>query len=337
MSPGALPPLTPVNPRPVPPAGVRARFMELLGLEAVPEEVDFTAGADDRVEGGLHVRSFTFANLLGEAVPAVLCTPAGDRAPLPGVVCMPGTSACAEELAAESFGPDPDHGRLVGWSRELARRGFATVAITLMGCTARRLGPAGWTTRTKLLAPYGLSPVGLMADEGLRAARLLQAAGGVDPERIGTTGFSLGGQMAWVGMACAPWLRSAASLCGSAGSMAAAVAEGDADRHGTHFYVPHLLRYFDHGRIVADCIAPRPLLVLAPTGDVDMPPAGVDALVREAAPAYEAAGESAAFRVLRPADGHVFRPAFFESAAGWFVESLARPWADVPRRGDRMP
>jgi dienelactone hydrolase len=317
--------LTPANLRCVPTGQVRPRLLELLGLEALPTDVEYQPAGLDGIRGDIRVRSFTFENLLGEPVAAVVCSPRGARESLPGVVCMPGTSASAEELAEERFGSDPQRrGRLVGWSAELARRGFVTVSITLMGCTNRRDSESDWTARTKLLAPYGISPVGVMADEGLRAARLLQSLDGVDAERLGTTGFSLGGQMAWVGMALAPWLSSAASLCGSAGSMATAIACGDRERHGTHFYVPHLLRYFDHGRIVSECIAPRPLLILAPTRDEDMPRAGVEALMGEAGPAYAAADAANAFRVIQPDSSHVFRPEYFEEAAAWFVATLGR-------------
>ena len=315
--------LAPANPQRVDACKVRDRFMELLGLEAVPDEVDYAPAGVDAVHQKIRVQSFRYTNLLGETVPAVLCAPVDVPGPIPGVVCLPGTSASAEELAETDFGPDPQRGgRLVGWSQELARRGFATLSVTLMGCTARRTGEAAWTIRTKLLAPYGLSPVGLMADEGLRAARILQTVAGVDPQRLGITGFSLGGQMAWVGMACAPWIRAGASLCGSAGSMAHAIADGDPERHGTHFYLPHLLRSFDHSRIFAECIAPRPVLVLAPTQDEDMPRSGVDELAAALAPVYAAAGVPQAFRVLQPDSRHLFRPEFFEAAAGWLTQAL---------------
>ena len=312
--------LEPLHPRPVSDGQVRPLLMELLGLPALPE-APVVEGRAPRAEDGLKVSEFSFENLLGEAVPGRLCLPqsASPADPLPGVVCLPGTSASAEELAEADFGTDPARGgRLIGWSRELARRGFATAAVTLAGCTARRTGPDDWGVLTKRLAPLGRSPVGVMVDEALRASRVLAAAPGVDPARIGITGFSLGGQAAWLGLAVDPRLRAAASLCGSLGSMAHVIRHGDHQRHGPHFYVPHLLRYFDHARIVAGCIAPRPLMVLAPLRDEDMPASGVDELLPPAREAYAAAGAGDRLSVLRPDDRHHFRPRYFEAMAGWF-------------------
>lgn len=317
--------LEPLHPRSVADGQVRPMLMELLGIPALPESPE-VEGRTPRAEDGLRVGEFSFENLLGDPVPGCLCLPraASPADRRPGVVCLPGTSASAEELAEAAFGTDPARGgRLIGWSRELARRGFVTAAVTLAGCTARQTGTGDWGVLTKRLAPLGRSPVGVMVDEALRAARVLAAAPGVDPARIGITGFSLGGQAAWLGLAVDPRLRAAASLCGGLGSMAHVIRHGDHQRHGPHFYVPHLLRYFDHARIVASCIAPRPLMVLAPLRDEDMPASGVEELLPTARAAYAAAGADDRLTVLRPDDRHHFRPRYFEAMAGWFGAVLA--------------
>jgi dienelactone hydrolase len=316
--------LPPVHPVDVPDEGVRDTLMELLGLTGLPERAEVES-SEPHDEYGLRVVPFTFDNLLGETVSGRLCLPAAatPEQPVPGVVCLPGTSASAEELAEASFGPDPARGgRLIGWSRELARRGFATAAITLCGCTARQRRPEDWGLLTKRLAPLGRSPVGVMVDEGLRAARLLAQTPGVDEQRLGTTGFSLGGQAAWYGLALDERLHAAAPLCGSLGSMAHVIRHGDHERHGPHFYVPHLLRHFDHDRITTACIAPRPLMVLAPLHDEDMPASGVDAWLPPVRAAYDEAGASQQLRVERPDDRHVFRPEYFEQMAVWMGEVM---------------
>ena len=147
--------LQPLHPRSVSDGQVRPMLMELLGIPALPEEPEVEVRTPS-AEDGLRVSEFSFENLLGDPVPGRLCLPqaASPADPLPGVVCLPGTSASAGELAEAAFGTDPARGgRLIGWSRELARRGFATAAVTLAGCTARQTGTGDWGVLTRRLAP----------------------------------------------------------------------------------------------------------------------------------------------------------------------------------------
>ena len=51
-------------------------------------------------------------------------------------------------------------------------------------------------------------------EEALSAARVLKALEEVDPSRVGLTGFSLGGNAAWYGMACDLRIRTAVAMCG---------------------------------------------------------------------------------------------------------------------------
>lgn len=173
------------------------------------------------------------------------------------------------------------------------------------------------------MEPFGRTAIGLRVREALQAARALAAVDGVGADRIGLTGFSLGGQAAWQAQAVAPWIRAAAPLAGGLGSMAAFIREGDLDRHSGPWYIPHLLRHFDHGRIVRFCICPRPLMVLAPTEDEDMPASGVDAMEREVRPAYASAGCAHRFEVHRPQLNHLFLPEHLDSVAAFFGRWLS--------------
>ena len=104
--------------------------------------------------------------------------------------------------------------------------------------------------------------------------------------------------------------------------MAAVIREGDLDRHSSPWYIPHLLRYFDQGRIVRVCICPRPLMVLAPTEDEDMPAEGVAPLVAELQPAYRAAGAAEKLEVRRPQRNHLYLVEYFEWVAAFFARVL---------------
>ena len=165
--------LTPAHPVEIPDHAVRAKWMELLGLEEVPAGVDFTVDSEQETAEGIRASRLRFTNVLGETVPGILCTPATeDEGPRPAVVCMPGTSGTAERVADERFHrPSPDKGPLVGWGRELARRGFVTLSITLKGTGERRLSEAHWECEAKLLAAYGRTQMGIAVNEALRAAQ----------------------------------------------------------------------------------------------------------------------------------------------------------------------
>jgi hypothetical protein len=102
--------------------------------------------------------------------------------------------------------------------------------------------------------------------------------------------MSLGGLATWYSMACDPWKRGGAPICGVGGSMARNIHEGLPDRSSSAIFVPHMLRYFDHHEIVASCIAPRPFMTVVPPMDEDMPKPGADQLIRDMADVYESMG-----------------------------------------------
>lgn len=318
--------MTAVHPVTVPDQAVPATFRELLGLSDAPEpgSVPVETGPARTGGDGVRVTSLRFRNELDEVAPCILMRPEAAVGELAGIVCMPGTSGTAEQISGERlYRPLRHRGPLHGWARELARRGFAVLAVTIRGTEARQPNPLERERECKAMEPFGRTAAGLRVREALQAARALAAVDGVGAERIGLTGFSLGGQAAWQAQAAAPWIRAAAPLAGGLGSMAAFIREGDLDRHSGPWYIPHLLRHFDHGRLVRVCICPRPLMVLAPTEDEDMPACGVDALEREVRPAYAAAGFAHRFEVHRPHLNHLFLPEHLDSVAAFFGRWLS--------------
>ena len=315
-----------VHPVPVADEEVRARFSELLGLLDVPGpgSVPAELGKSETGADGVTVTPLRFRNELDEVVPCILMRSDGADDELGGIVCMPGTSGTAELISEERLHRPLRHrGPLHGWARELARRGFATLAVTLRGTTARQPNPLERERESKAMEPFGRTAVGLRVREALQAARALAAVDGVSAERIGLTGFSLGGQAAWMAQAAAPWIQASAPLAGGLGSMAAVIREGDLDRHSSPWYIPHLLRHFDQGRIVRVCICPRPLMVLAPTEDEDMPASGVDEMEREVRPAYASACCPHRFEVHRPHLNHLFLPEHLDSVSAFFGRWLS--------------
>ncbi len=233
---------------------------------------------------------------------------------------MHGTGGTTANVLAPKLEIDPESGQLRGWGRELAQRGYATISISLKGSVVRRGTEEEWEEEAKLLEAYGRPHAGIVAEEALLAARALAALPEVDGSRIGLTGMSLGGMATWTAMACDPTIRAGAAVCGVLGSLSRLIHEGNIQRHSSLVFVPHLLRYFDHGDIVAGCIAPRPFMAVAPLDDVDMPRTAVDDFVRTVTPAYARAEER--FLVHRPAGGHVFTVEAFEQVVDWFDRFL---------------
>ena len=299
---------------------IRPKLRELLGLDPIPNEVPLLTTKSEASRDGLELTVLAYRNLLGETVPGVLAVPAdADTGSLGGVVCLSGTGGSVGTLTDARFGnQQPGKGRLMGWGRELARRGFATLSITLRGTTSRHISPMRWEQHSRFLAPYGRTMMGVMVDEALRAARILAAHNAVNPSRIGMTGMSLGGSVTWYGMASDPAIRVGVPVAGSVGSLATAIHEGDVDRHSSYFYIPHMLRYFDHPQVVSACICPRPFMVIAPTRDEDMPTSGVEQMMSIVKPAYDAAGHPERFKVYQPESNHVYTEQYFEWVVEWF-------------------
>ena len=314
--------IRPAFPQPTTGDRVRPKLIELLGLDQLPGEPDFIS-SEAKEEDGVRVTRFTFVNSLAETVPGVLMMPmdASGQA-LAGVVCLPETGDDVEGVANRRFYQGkPPTTSLVGWGRELARRGFATLSISLKGCVNRRVTIERWEQEAKLLAPYGRPQMGVLVEEALTAARILASTEGVDPGRIGLTGFSLGGIATTYAMACADWIRAGVVECGGLGSI---MHQGNVQFHSSYYFIPHMLRYFDQPEIVASCIAPRPLMIVAPTSD-SMPPSAVDDLARVVAPTYESLERPEQFKVYRPPGEHLFLPQHFEWMVDWFKRFLAAP------------
>jgi dienelactone hydrolase len=298
---------------------IRPKLRELLGLDPVPNQVPLETSEPETSRDGLELTVLGYRNSLGDTVPGVLAVPAGaDTGTLAGVVCMSGTGGGVEMLTDPQFGNrQPGTGRLMGWGRELARRGFATLSITLRGTTSRHISSVHWEKHIRFLAPYGRTMMGVMVDEALRAARILAAHEAVNPSRIGMTGMSLGGNVTWYGMASDPTIRVGVPVAGSVGSLATAIHEGDVNRHSSYFYIPHMLRYFDHPQVVGACICPRPFMVIAPTRDEDMPTSGVEKMMSIVKPVYDAAGHPERFKVYQPESNHVYTEEYFERVVEW--------------------
>jgi hypothetical protein len=105
----------------------------------------------------------------------------------------------------------------------------------------------------------GTTLFGQMLAELSGSIMLLKTIDGIDPDRIGAMGISMGGTLAfWLG-ALEPQIKAVAQLCCFA-DLATLVDDGAHDLHGLYMTVPGLLPRISTGRI-AGLVAPRPQLI----------------------------------------------------------------------------
>ncbi len=131
-------------------------------------------------EDNLCFTKVKYMNCMGETIVAIIASPLEIKAKLlAGIVAMPGTSSSAEEVMNRKlYRPKPETGPLLGWGRELAKKGYVVISFSPKGTTQRRITSENWEKETKLLAPYGISPIGILVDEVIRTALVLTSING---------------------------------------------------------------------------------------------------------------------------------------------------------------
>ena len=127
-------------------------------------------------------------------------------------------------MITKQFGPgewtrpgrDQPHTRMLGWARELARRGFLTLAMTQRGLDRR--GPP-INTQANILLTRDRTAMGAVLYEIRQAITYLAGRPDVDPKRIGTTGMSFGGITAFYAWVLDDRVAASAPICGGVGSV----------------------------------------------------------------------------------------------------------------------
>jgi dienelactone hydrolase len=303
----------------------RETFAALLKVPvAHPEvavEVHDTTEAD-----GLRVEDLSWVSLDEEIVRAYVVRPREAAGRLPAIVCLHGSGGSRDSLVTTSFGhgswttpgrPRP-HTRLLGWARELARRGYLTLSITQRGLDARR-PPINQQANVMLVRDR--TAMGAILHEIRQGVTHLAARPDVDPGRIGATGMSFGGITSFYAWLLDDRIAAAAPVCGGVGSVDLFARLGHIGYHGTYWWIPGIVSEGDHARFAA-AMAPRPLMLWAPTEDIGMPRQAVDAFVEGVAPAYDRAGAPGSFVVHQPPGKHTFSLEAFEAMERFFSRHL---------------
>ncbi|MEZ5366597.1 MAG: alpha/beta hydrolase family protein [Bryobacterales bacterium] len=303
----------------------RQTFADLLKIPLQPPGVDAMVRSQQR-SGGLITEDLDWESLDGERVPAYVIRPERANGPLPAILCLHGSSGSRDSMATDQFGPGDwirhgdtkPHKRMLGWARELARRGFVALAMTQRGLDSR--GPA-INTQANLMLVEGRTAMGAVLHEIRQATTYLQRRPDVDPQRIGATGMSFGGITAFYMWIIDDRVTAAAPICGGVGSIATFMQLGRPSYHGTYWWVPDMLCKGDQADFAA-ALAPKPLMLWSPTEDVGMPREGVDRFVEQVRPAYERLGKSDAFVVHQQPGEHSFSMEAFEALTRFFRQQF---------------
>lgn len=295
-------------------AGEASRQMAaLLKIDGAAPSVTVTVRSS-KVEDELSIEDVEWRSPDGETVPARVIRPIGLKGRLPAVICLHGTGGSRDSETTRQFGNGPwrrptdtqPHERMLGWARELARRGYVTLSLTQRGLDTRL---PDTNDRAKDALVRGRTLMGEIVTEIRQAVSYLQQRPDADPARIGISGMSFGGITAFYTWLVDSRIRAAAPICGGVGSVDELLRRGRPSYHGFYWWIPGMLEKGDQGAFAA-AMAPRPLMLWAPVEDIGMPAAGVDQFEKAAAPAYARSGNLA---IHRAAGGHAFTKEAFEA------------------------
>lgn len=297
----------------------------LLKISPRPPEVSVDV-TDRRVEDGLVIEDLRWGSLDGQQVSAFVIRP-DTGARLPAVVCLHGTGGSRESMTTAEFGPGSwtrpgdrePHRRMLGWARELARRGFVTLAMTQRGLDRR--APPDTNDQARDLLVRGRTLMGAIVYEIRQAVTYLERRGDVDSRKIAVGGLSFGGITSFYTWAVDDRVAAAASICGGVGSIDVLLRKGRPAYHGFYWWIPGILERGDQAAFAA-ALAPRPLMLWAPRDDIGMPKEGVDRFAATVHPAYARLGSEKQLVIHQPPGEHEFTIDAFEAMAAFFDASL---------------
>ncbi|GGJ00550.1 hypothetical protein GCM10010885_07200 [Alicyclobacillus cellulosilyticus] len=308
----------------------RARLRQRLGLSAFgPLNGPLAPVVLERVTAGDVVRErIEFSTVGGLRMPAYVVVPngltPGER--LPGVLLWHGHgpgSRTMVGLAGDGW-PAAPAGRLGdNVASALARRGLVVMVPEIAGFGDRRLqrdlrrdpnAPNSCFSLSVSLLMAGRTLAGLRVAEAMRAADYLQTRPEVDPERIGSIGYSGGGMVTTLFAALD--LRVRAAVVGIyANTFQQSIL---AMPHCICNYIPGLLEDAELPDILG-LIAPRPLFIESGADDPIFPLAGTTEAVARVKEIYRRAGCEDRF------DYHIFpgrHEIWGERSFAWLAEQL---------------
>ncbi|CAN1570269.1 Dienelactone hydrolase [Rhabdaerophilaceae bacterium] len=295
----------------------QARLKTLCGM-AAPSQFSERSRIRLKAPAGIVFVEIDLVRQDGERVRGLLAGPEGPWNNLPALLCCHAHGLRYDIGAAELFSGrpallDPPYGET------LARQGYVAFAIDLSCFGARQNECESSASKRHLW--QGRTMFGEMLEDLGGAIDFLTQHAGIDPERIGAFGISMGATLAFWLAALDQRVKVVAHLCCFA-DLAALVETGAHDLHGPYMTVPGLVQEFTTGQI-AGLVAPRPQFAAMGALDALTPPAAVARAVADTRRAYEASGAPGRFQVLVGAEtGHVETPQMREALLRFVASHL---------------
>jgi dienelactone hydrolase len=327
-----------------PPAAVKAAFLKLLDRPRVALDVKHHGTT---VKDGLESIQESFASEKKadgtiERVPVLLVRPVGLQKRMPAVIVLHGTGGTKESQ--------------LGFMKELVKRGIIGVAIDARYHGARSGGAKKAEAYNAAIVRVWKTPPGQQHEHPFyydtcwdlwRTVDYLQQRAGVDPERIGMIGFSMGGIQTWLASSVDERVKVVVPAIGvqsfrwslennkwqgraktiNAAHQAAAKDLGEAEvnqkvcRVLWSKIIPGILDQFDCPSMLR-LMAPRPLLIPNGEKDGNCPIEGARLAFAAAEKAYKDAGASDHLRIMVANVGHTVTAEQRQAALAWFEKWL---------------
>ncbi|WP_245292545.1 alpha/beta fold hydrolase [Rhizobium sp. 9140] len=227
------------------------------------------------------------------------------------------TAALSDDWVARLYG-----GRHIGNS--LARRGYSVLCVDALGWGGRAgTGYEGQQALAANLMQFGQSLAGVVLQEDLEAFAFLKHLDGIDPERVASFGFSMGGARAWQLAALSPDVKACVSG-GWMGTLAGLMQPGSNQLRGqSAFYMLHpgIAGRIDYPHLAA-LAAPKPALFLSGRDDRHFLEAIATEAFRQMHTIWDAIGVPNALRTQMVPGGHVFAVQQQDDAIDWLDRVL---------------
>jgi len=286
---------------------VLGRFLGLIGY--------------DRAPSGPIKTNLSSQDEVGELTRRRYLVRKGDWDPQPIYEVLPSAGDNgATILALHGHGNDPFSG-IYDYVYGLARRGYRVVMPILFGTMEREtkgLKPdwrdicREWSIEADVL---GISLLGARLHDARLAYDLCKSLEGVDPDRIGCAGLSMGGELSLYLAAVEPGIRA----CVSAGFLSSFQSLLLRKRNCQCYSIRGWPAYFDMPDIAA-CIAPRPLQIQKVQDDGCFEAPDVESAFEHLQSVYDRLGAARVCEYRTSPGGHILNQ---DLADAWFRKHLA--------------